>query len=136
MGLDHLRRRNNSKHWAWWTKNGWDLICTVKHATGSGRGMPAIPALETRGSGIQSHSQLHSEFMASLNYMICCLKTKHKLWSPFSGKYGTKREGTEIEVRSSCPNNQLCLINPCKLPHAEALGSRSSQGFWPQLDFR
>lgn len=32
--------------------------------------MPAIPALQTRGSGIQSNSQLYSEFMASLNYMV------------------------------------------------------------------
>lgn len=31
-------------------------ICTIKRAASSGRGMPAIPALETRGSGIQSFS--------------------------------------------------------------------------------
>lgn len=80
-------------------------ICTIKRAASSGRGMPAIPALETRESGIQSHSQLHSEFVASLN-CTHCLKTKQKRWSPFSGKYETRKRGTEIEMRSSCPTNQ------------------------------
>ena len=78
VGLDHLTRRNNNKHWAWWTKNGWDLICTIKHGASSGRGMPAIPALETIGSGIQSQVQLHSKFKTTLSYQTLSQRAEAK----------------------------------------------------------
>lgn len=58
--------------------------------------MPIILTLEKRGSRIQDHSQLHSRFIASLSYMILCLRSKQKSWSPFSGKYRTEKKEQKL----------------------------------------